>query len=189
MARASARANMMMYQVAIDCAKGLARWRRAWGVRNCARILLITPKFPTAASHKRIRRKGRGEDAKVPEGTFRVNSAPGLRDRPHRLLQRSRDRTQREAEQLLCQVGWGFRGIASLSFEQGQDALEASGGIVGAPRGIGALPELPVPTDQCPEFVAEFVARSCGEGAHGRGEADPQTDRPEATGQPEHTGH
>src|SRR3990170_725143 len=103
--------------------------------------------------------------------------------------QGSRDRTQREAKQFLCHVAWEFRGIASLPFEEGQDALEPCGGIVEAPRAIAALPELPVPTDQCPEFVAEFVARSCGEGAHGRVEADPQTDRPEATGQPEHIGH
>src|SRR3970282_2268884 len=100
----------------------------------------------------------------------------------------SRDRTQREAKQFLCQVAWGFRGIASLPFEEGQDALEPCGGIVEAPRAIAALPELPVPTHQRRGFVAEFAPRSCGEGANGRAEADPETGRSEATGQPEHIG-
>jgi hypothetical protein len=82
-----------------------------------------------------------------------------------------------------------FCAKSSLSFEQGQDALESCGGIVEPPGAIAALPELPVPTDQHPQFVAEFVPRSRREGADGRAEADPQTGRPEATGQPEHVGH
>ncbi|MCI0408741.1 MAG: hypothetical protein L0191_09290, partial [Acidobacteria bacterium] len=78
----------------------------------------------------------------------------------------------------------GFRGIASLLFEEGQDALEPCGGIVEPPRAIAALPKLPVLADQRSEFLADFVPRLCGERADGRAEADPDAGRSEATGQP-----
>src|SRR3970040_2574374 len=68
--------------------------------------------------------------------------------------QGSRDRTQREAKQFLCQVAWGFRGIASLLFEEDQDALEPCGGIVAAPRAIAAFPKLPVRTHTHPALLA-----------------------------------